>query len=263
MKEEKKNKNINKKNSKKSLIFNLLLISMVLTFFYSVLGINIKLLNVESIVFRRDVDEYIMVLFQSLCGLFAMYLPNMIEKRWNVEFTPHIIEAYTLFLYASIVLGEFRNFYYKVPHWDTILHMLSGVLLALFGYSLITLLNDSEKILLKLSPAFIGLFTFCFAVALGVIWEIFEFTADGLLNMNMQKFALESAENLVGRDALKDTMKDLIVDSIGALIISTIGYIRLKEHKGTFKALVIRKNKENKNIIGKCLEKISDMRDEK
>lgn len=238
-----KNENKKKKLNKKSIIYYLLLVSLVATFVYSLLGINFKILNSENIIFRRDIDEYIMVLFQSLCGLFAMYLPNMIEKRWKVEFTPYILEFYILFLYASIVLGEFRNFYYKVPHWDTILHILSGVLLALFGYSLITLLNDSDKILLKLSPAFIGIFTFCFAVALGVIWEIFEFSADGILNMNMQKFATENSQNLIGRDALKDTMKDLIVDSVGALIISVIGYIRLKNKKEIFKSIVIKKDK--------------------
>ena len=98
----------------------------------------------------------------------------------------------------------------------------------------------TKRVPLNLSPLFVAAFAFCFAVMLGVVWEIYEFTADSLLATNMQKFALESGQPLVGREALSDTMKDLIVDMIGAFVMSAIGYISLKYKKGWVEKLLLK-----------------------
>ena len=95
----------------------------------------------------------------------------------------------------------------------------------------VTLLNKVDKIPINLSPFFVCLFAFCFAITIGVAWEIYEFSFDGLLHLNMQKFMTEEGVELVGRAALSDTMSDLIVDAIGAFIISVLGYISLKYKK--------------------------------
>lgn len=84
----------------------------------------------------------------------------------------------------------------------------------------------------SMSPAFAALFTFCFALALDVLWEIYEFTVDALFQTNMQKYALEGGEALTGQAALQDTMGDLIVDFIGALAIAIAGYLSRKRGKG-------------------------------
>ena len=99
------------------------------------------------------------------------------------------------------------------------------------GFSIVTLLNKTEKVPMELSPLFVALFSFCFAVTLGVVWEFYEYTFDGLLGLNMQKFALENGTLLIGRAALADTMMDLVVDAVGAFIMSVIGYISLKYNK--------------------------------
>ena len=91
------------------------------------------------------------------------------------------------------------------------------------GFSIVTLLNKTEKVPMELSPLFVALFSFCFAVTLGVVWEFYEYTFDGLLGLNMQKFALENGTLLIGRAALADTMMDLVVDAVGAFIMSVIG----------------------------------------
>jgi len=93
---------------------------------------------------------------------------------------------------------------------------------------------------LSLQPIFVALFAFGFAVSLGVIWEIYEFAADSILQTNMQKFALENGEQLIGRLALADTMKDLIVDMIGAFVVSAIGYMSLKHEKGWVEKLQLK-----------------------
>lgn len=193
--------------------------------------------------FIRTKSDYTLMLIQCLLGVAAMFLPSLIEKRWKFDI-PNIMEVlYVIFLYCAIFLGEVRNFYYVVPHWDTILHTFSGAMLGALGFSVVSLMNDTEKWKLNLSPAFVAFFAFCFSITLGVIWEIYEFSFDGLLGLNMQKFALEDGKLLIGRNALLDTMKDLIVDGIGALVISIIGFISLKYKKGWIEVFAINSNK--------------------
>nr|WP_053986303.1 hypothetical protein [Holtiella tumoricola] len=193
--------------------------------------------------FERLKSEYVLMLLQCIVGVFAMLLPGMLKKKINLEIPSSMMLLYTLFLYCAIYLGEVRSFYYNVPHWDSILHTFSGAMLGALGFSFINFLNKTERVPMNLSPLFVAVFAFCFAITMGVIWEFYEFFADGLLHTNMQKFAFENGENLIGRMALMDTMKDLIVDAIGAVVMSIVGYISIKYKKGWVEKLllVIRK----------------------
>ena len=188
----------------------------------------------------RVKSDYVLMLLQCVIGLFAMILPRFImrKNRWSIPTV--MMSLYALFLYCAIYLGEVRNFYYNVPHWDTVLHTFSGAGLGALGFSLVSLLNKSETLHLGLSPAFVAMFAFCFAVSLGVIWEIYEFTADGILQTNMQKYSLENNDMLIGRGALADTMKDLVVDVIGAFAMSIIGFISLKYEKGWLERIQLK-----------------------
>jgi len=121
------------------------------------------------------------------------------------------------------------------------LHAFSGFALGAIGLSILGLVNKSESVPVSLSPAFVAIFTFCFAVALGVLWEIFEFAADSIAGLNMQKHTPESGEMLVGRMALADTMKDLLMDSLGAFVISVIGCISVKRKAGWLDRMQIKK----------------------
>ena len=189
---------------------------------------------------QRIKGDYVLILLQCIFGVFAMLLPSMLSKKMNLIIPSNMLIVYTLFLYCAIFLGEVRNFYYVIPCWDTILHTFSGAMLGSLGFSFISFLNKSERIPINLSPVFVAVFTFCFAVTLGVIWEFYEFFCDSLLNTNMQKFSLESGEQLLGHAALSDTMKDLIVDAVGAVFISSIGYISLKFKKGWVEKLILK-----------------------
>lgn len=194
-------------------------------------------------------SDYVLMLTQCILGVVVLLLPGAIEKKINIQIPSNMMVLFTLFIYASTFLGEVRSFYYRVPHFDTLLHVFSGGMIAALGFSLILFLNNSEKIPVNLSPLFVACFTFCFSLAVGGAWEIYEFLADGILNTNMQKFALEDGTNLVGRLAVVDTMKDLIVDALGALVISTLGYISLKYEKGWIEKLQIRKIKNKTESI--------------
>lgn len=188
----------------------------------------------------RSRQDYVLMLLQCLLGIAAILVPARLMRRWDVEIPRVMFLMYIAFLYCAIFLGEVRSFYYNVPHWDTILHTFSGAMLGALGFSMIAIFNNTERIPLNLSPMFIAMFAFCFALALGGVWEIYEFTMDVVFGTNMQKFALDDGTLLVGQAALSDTMKDIIVDAIGALVMSVVGYISLKYKKGWVEKLMIR-----------------------
>ena len=192
--------------------------------------------------FKRLKTDYILMFLQCIVGILAMLFPQFLHERISIRIPAGMMLMYVIFLYCSIYLGEVRSFYYAIPHWDTILHTFSGGMLGTLGFSFITILNGTEKVPVNLSPAFVAIFAFCFAVTLGAIWEFYEFFADGVLGTNMQKFALENGSRLVGRDAVMDTMKDLIVDSIGAFVAAGVGYISLKYKKGWVESFLLKKD---------------------
>lgn len=115
------------------------------------------------------------------------------------------------------------SFYYRFAHWETILHGMTAMMPGSLGVSLMAALNNSEKAPMHLSLSLLP----CLVVA---FWEIYEFTFDGLLGLNMQKFMLEDGTQLVGRAALTDTMGDIIMDFVGALIISLFDYYMMKKY---------------------------------
>ena len=194
----------------------------------------------------RGREDYVLMLLQCLLGVAAILLPARLMRRWDVEIPRVMFLLYIAFLYCAIFLGEVRSFYYSVPHWDTILHIFSGAMLGALGFSMIAVFNNTERIPMNLSPLFVAVFAFCFALALGAVWEIYEFAADCLLATNMQKFSLDNGTALIGQAALRDTMKDLIVDALGAVGASVIGYISLKYEKGWIEKLTIRIGKGKK-----------------
>ena len=188
----------------------------------------------------RVKSDYVLMLLQCLVGIAAMGLPSLLKRRWGLTVPSKMMVLYALFLYGAIYLGEVRHFYYLVPHWDNILHGFSGAMLGALGFSVISLLNDTDRVPLNLSPAFVAMFAFCFAVTVGVVWEVYEFTADGLLGTNMQKFGPRDGLDFTGRAALIDTMTDLIVDAAGALVMALVGYLSLKFQKGWVEKLQLK-----------------------
>lgn len=217
---------------------------VMLTLIISIIFIIIAMIVAPSVTdpnrpYERIKSDYVLMLLQCIIGVFAMLLPGLLKRKINLEIPSNMIILYTLFLYGAIYLGEVRSFYYNVPHWDTILHTFSGAMLGALGFSFVNFLNNAENIQIHLSPIFVAVFAFCFAITLGVAWEVYEFAADGILNTNMQKFALENGVGFIGRAAVMDTMKDLIVDAVGAFVMSVIGYISIKYKKGWVEKLLL------------------------
>lgn len=243
-----------KKNPKHPRLEKILTLLVFLSMAVSALFLIIRIIIAPMIIQDYTLDslprtkgEYVLMLVQCLLGIVAMILPGMLTKKSRIIIPQGMYILYIIFLYCAIYLGEVRSFYYIIPHWDDILHCFSGAMLGALGFSFVALLNNSERVPVNLSPVFVAIFALCFAVTLGVVWEIYEFTFDGLLGLNMQKFAQEVNGELVpltGHEALVDTMKDLIVDIIGAGTTSIIGYISLKYKKGWIEKLQLRRKSE-------------------
>ena len=196
-----------------------------------------------------------------LCGLTLLLLviPSLVQITFKVEL-PTMLEIIILvFIFAAEILGEISEFYLMFPFWDTVLHTINGFLAATIGFSLVDLLNRSEKTVFNLSPLFLAIVAFCFSMTIGVIWEFFEFGMDTLIGYDMQKDTVlhtirsvtldpagrnvpyvikgitETAVN--GQElglggyldiGLIDTMADLFVNFIGAVIFSIIGFFYVK-----------------------------------
>jgi hypothetical protein len=147
--------------------------------------------------------------------LVVTLLPLIVGRRLRLYIPPEFEGLTVLFVFASLFLGEVRGYYARFWWWDIALHTASGFLLGILGFLLVYVLNERKEIELHMKPGFVALFAFMFALGLGALWEIFEFAMDASFGLNMQK-------------GLTDTMWDLIVDAIGALVISVLGYGYLK-----------------------------------
>lgn len=202
-----------------------------------------------------------------LCALtLALFdIPAFVNKRLNIEL-PNMLEVIILlFIFAAEILGEIGSFYTYIPWWDTMLHTINGFLMAAIGFSLVDILNQNPKIGVNLSPLFVALVAFCFSMTVGVVWEFFEYNADLIAKTDMQKdFIIKSISSVAlnpdgVNDPVKisnitdtvihyikngeqleyvinggfldiginDTMKDLIVNCIGAVTFSVFGYLYL------------------------------------
>lgn len=148
--------------------------------------------------------------------LAVMLLPALLRRKYKLYLPFELEVAIVGFVFVTLFLGSLRDFYELIAWWDTLLHFQSGVLLALVGFALIYLLNERRTEALALSPFFVAFFSLCFSMAGSVVWEIYEFAADQLFGFNMQ------------RTGLPDTMKDLILNTLGALLVSVVGFVWMK-----------------------------------
>lgn len=196
--------------------------------------------------------------------LFA--IPSIIGNRMRIEIPAALENTILFFIFAAQILGEMRSFYVAFPFWDTMLHTINGFLAAAIGFSLVDILNQSKKLSFKLSPLFVAIVAFSFSMTIGVIWEFFEYFMDTVFGKDMQKDTIihiirsvmldpDKRQTVVTIDGitevllngedlglggyldigLHDTMKDMLVNFIGALVFSTAGYFYVKNrNKSSF-----------------------------
>lgn len=171
--------------------------------------------------------------------LFITFLPSIIERKFRVDYPGEFEILVLLFVYASVYLGDMRDFYVRFWWWDIPLHTLSGMIFGAIGFSLIYILNRSQRTCLKLTPGFMAAFAFCFALAAGSLWEIYEFLMDEFFGMALQG------------DGLKDNMLDMIFNTAGALLVSVPGYFYLRGSREFLKRIVKRFTRLNPRLFRK------------
>lgn len=181
--------------------------------------------------YTRVKSDYLLMITQCILGLAVMFLPSLISRRWKIVVPNMICILYYIFLYCAIFLGEVFEFYYIIPHWDTMLHAFSGAMLGALGFILVDVLNKENNLRVSLSPFFISLFAFSFALSVGALWEIYEFSFDRILGLNMQKYATQQGVDLVGAAALTDTMKDIIIDALAAFGVAVLGFFQSRHRE--------------------------------
>ncbi len=193
-----------------------------------------------------------------MCGLTLVLflIPSFVERKIKIDVPDTLEIIILLFIFAAEILGEIRQYYVTLEYWDTMLHTVNGFLMAAIGFSLVDILNRNKKFSIELSAVFVALVAFCFSMTIGVVWEFFEYGMDSLFDTDMQKDTYiqqvssvelnPSGENvpvIVGIENVKinddvwqgyldigliDTMNDLFVNFIGALIYSIMGYFYIK-----------------------------------
>lgn len=196
-------------------------------------------------------------------GLFLA--PAFAERQLHIKLPTALEVTVLVFIFSAEVLGEIACFYIRYPLWDTMLHTVNGFLFAAFGFCLVDLLNENQRIKFQLSPVFLALTAFCFSMTIGIAWEFFEFSMDALFSLDMQKDMLLTEFHSVWLDetrsnipipaeqimrtvietasgeivieggyldiGLRDTLKDLFVNFIGAAVFSCIGAVYVR-HRG-------------------------------
>ena len=214
----------------------------------------LRLLVIVALVRQLMLGSYESAFF-CILSLLLLYVPSWLQVKLHIELPAPLEVTILCFIFAAEILGEVNAFYIVIPGWDTMLHTLNGFLAAAVGFSMVMLLNDNERLTFDLSPFFLALVAFCFSMTIGVLWEFFEFAADLFFHSDAQKDTIIhniysvtldptlsnkvvaipgiqdvtiNGENLglggyldIG---LIDTMKDLFVNFIGAVVFSTTGY---------------------------------------
>lgn len=249
---------------------------------FSILRIMVLVCMIRQ-VFLHNYESF----FLSVLTLVLLYIPSWLQVKLRIEIPIGLEISILCFIFAAEILGEINAFYIAIPGWDTILHTLNGFLCAAVGFSMVLLLNDNENLTFDLSPFFLALLAFCFSMTIGVLWEFFEFSMDYFLKFDMQKDMIlhtvssvmldpnganhpvvirdiadvmivhsDGTRELLGLGGyldvgLYDTMKDLFVNFIGAVVFSVIGffYARGRGKKSVVSLFVPRRKSEDRDYL--------------
>ena len=211
----------------------------------------IRLLLISSFVLGIYNQRW-MAVFVSFLTFVMTFIPQIVQKKYRINLPGEFQVIIVLFIYAGIYLGEVRDFYHRFWWWDSMLHAFSGVALGFAGFLILYSLYKTER--LHARPLLIVVFTFFFSLGLGATWEIFEFGMDSIFGLDMQK--ARNLEETYGyfdtRLGVLDTMYDLILDAIGALVASISGYIYLKKGEVMlFDRLIKRFESRNQHLFKK------------
>ncbi|MCI8610974.1 MAG: MFS transporter [Clostridiales bacterium] len=236
---------------------------------YLVLRLLVTFLAVWSLISGNYENFFLCIL-----SLILFFIPSFVSQNFGIQLPETLEIIVLLFIFAAEILGEISSFYVRISFWDTMLHTINGFLCAAIGFALVDILNRSTRFRFQLSPLFLAVVAFCFSMTVGVVWEFFEFFMDQIFLLDMQKdFVVNTISSamlgpadsaapdmiqdivdtvIITADGTQyhlsdfgihgyldigiiDTMKDLIVNFIGAFVFSIIGFFYVKSRgRGSF-----------------------------
>lgn len=245
---------------------------------YVVLRFIVILVLIRCIL-RGDIESA----FVCVLVLVIYLLPQFVENKLNIDIPTALEVIIFVFVFAAEILGELQSYFIKYSNWDTILHTSSGFLCAAVGFSLVDLLNRSDNVKVQLSPGYLAITAFCFSMTIGILWEFIELSADKLFLLDMQKDTIVNQISSVSLDptnsnipitvkdiqdvilvtgsgevplglggfldiGLYDTMEDLFVNFIGAVVFSVVAFFECKSEKRPLTtALTLKRKKKVQN----------------
>lgn len=245
---------------------------------YVVLRFIVILILIRCIL-RGDIESA----FVCVLVLVIYLLPQFVENKLNIDIPTALEVIIFVFVFAAEILGELQSYFIKYSNWDTILHTSSGFLCAAVGFSLVDLLNRSDNVKVQLSPGYLAITAFCFSMTIGILWEFIELSADKLFLLDMQKDTIVNQISSVSLDptnsnipitvkdiqdvilvtgsgevplglggfldiGLYDTMEDLFVNFVGAVVFSVAAFFECKSEKRPLTtALTLRRKKKPQN----------------
>lgn len=226
---------------------------------YLLLRLLVIIVMIAQLINRNYENVYICIL-----TLILFVVPSFIERRLHIDLPDTLEIVILFFIFAAEILGEIQEYYLVIPFWDSILHTINGFLFAAIGFSMVNILNENKRVSLTLTPIYMAVMAFCFSMTIGVLWEFFEWAMDSWFGLDMQKDTILTAFNSVTLDpgghnipyhvtqvadtilvfadgtrmelglggyldlGLNDTMMDLLVNFVGAVVFSFIGYFYVK-----------------------------------
>ena len=242
------------------------------TILYFLLRLLVLIILIYSIVIGKYENA-----FTCLLVLILLVMPFILEEKLKIQFSGSLEVAMLLFVFVAEIIGEVNAGYQNIPNLDTVMHTLNGFIMGAVGFSLVNMANNNERIGVKLNPKFLLIASFCFSMTIGVLWEFFEFGVDRLFDADMQKDTVIYKINSVKFDPNKenkvytididsvvingeewngyldigliDTMKDLIVNAIGAIVFSIIGFITMKKNNDDYEKLIVIKKRGKEKVL--------------
>lgn len=200
-----------------------------------------------------------------LLTLILLNLPSISENFFKIKISSNLKIMILLFCFASEIIGMVYNFYGTSKIFDKFIHSLNGFFCASIGFYLICLLNESNSNSKKRTFLKI-LMAFCFSMTISFFWEFYEYASDKMFKSDMQRDQYvykikstlldgkEKKDSIIINDidhtilydknnsqlmmingyldiGLNDTMQDLIVNAIGAILFCVPKYLYMIDKK--------------------------------
>lgn len=210
-----------------------------------------------------DLETTVNQLLMSVLALLCYFIPVIFQRKFKIYIPSYLLIIIYLFIYAHFILGEIYRVYDSSIVFDKILHTTGGVVIACIGISVVFSLSNMKNKKVRLSPFFVVLFAFCFALAIEYVWELFEYAVDRLVGANMQRWKdavvgyTEDGNAIVSipyGSGLKDSMGDMFVNILGALGVCIISFFVLVKKPHWMEGRIIASDKRLRMVATEKVE---------